>query len=89
MGASHWLLPNDSWVSGEEVPFMSLDLTGRNRFLGHSVEAHEGITNKMVKYELVMWNDALTDANMTRLAVILESKHYIRIEKATGRVTST
>jgi len=88
VGASHWLLPNDSWVSGEEVPFISLDLTGRNRYLGDGVHAHEGIENKKVKYELVLWNDALTDANMTRLAVILESKHYIRIEKATGRVTS-
>ena len=88
MGAPHWLLPNDSWVSGEQVPFISLDLSGRNRYPGEGVHAHGGIENKKVKHELVLWNDALTDTNMTRLADILESKHYTRIEKATGRVTS-
>ena len=87
LGKVHWLLPNDSWVSGEEIPFMTLDFTGRNRFLGDGIHAHEGINNKTVLNEIVLYNDALTDANMTRLAVILESKHYIKINVMTGRVT--
>ena len=37
--------------------------------------------------ELVLYNDALTDANMTRLSVIMESKHYIKNDRITGRVT--
>ena len=69
------------------MPFVSIDLTGRNRNLGEGVHAHEGISNKALLNELVLYNDALTDANMTRLSVILESKHYIKIDRLTGRVT--
>ena len=86
-GSQHWLLPTDTWVTGEEVLFTSFDLTGRNRFLGHSIIAHEGSRNKLVKNEIILYNGSNTDANMTRLRVILESEHYIRINSATGVVT--
>ena len=87
-GQPHWLLPNDSWVSGEDLPYIVFNLTGRNRHLGADVHCHEGIENKKVKYEIVLYNGSLTDANMTRLSAIIESKHYIRIDKMTGRVTA-
>ena len=89
IGNSHWLLPNHSWVTGEDVPYIVLNLTDRNRFVGEDAHVHEGISNKGVKHEIVLYNGALTDANMTRLSVILESKHYIRIDRSTGRVTSS
>ena len=51
--------------SNEEIPFVTLDMSGRNRFLGAGVVPHEGIGNNTVLNEIVLDNDALTDANMT------------------------
>ena len=86
-GAQHWLLPNDSWVTGEEILFMTFDLTGRNRFLGKGLIPHEGTRNKSAKNEIVLYNGSNTDANMTPLRVILASKHYIKINAVTGITT--
>lgn len=87
IGADHWLLPNDSWVTGEEVLFISVPLVGRNRHYGEGVHVREGMANKCVKHELILYNESLTDANMTRLSVILESKHYVKINRTNGVVS--
>jgi hypothetical protein len=87
-GEAHWLLPNSTLVTNEQVPMISLDFTHRVRHHGEGVYHVDGLpSTKGEKVEIIAYNGSLTDANMTRLRCILQSLHVIKINKTTGAVS--
>jgi hypothetical protein len=90
-GRAPWLMPDNTLVSNEEVPFVFIDFTDRVRHIAANAYVHdEGLTsNQLQKVEIILSNGSLTDSNCNRMRCILESSHKVVINKLNGAVAVT